>query len=60
MVEWLVTDFFSYFYKSLSEYMIQFQQMISVIIGDQFILWTLVVLFILLLRWLIQPRSNVT
>ena len=58
MVEWLLIDLFPY--GLLSEHIIQFQQVISVIIGNHFILWTLVVLFILLLRWLIQPRSNVT
>jgi hypothetical protein len=56
MVEWLLTNLFPS--GSLTEYLIQFQQVISVIIGNQFILWTVVVLFILLLRWLIQPRSN--
>ena len=56
MVEWLLTNLFPS--GSLTEYLIQFQQAISVIIGNQFILWTVVVLFILVLRWLIQPRSN--
>jgi len=59
MVEWLLTNFFI-LYESLFVYTLQLQQAVRAVIGNQFMLWMLVVLFILLLRWLTQPRSNVT
>jgi len=59
MVEWLLTNFLIGG-ESLSAYIAQFQQTVRTTIGKQVMLWTLVVLFIVLLRWLTRPRNNVT
>ena len=59
MVEWLLIHL-STLYESVRTYIAELQQAISTIIGNQFLLWTAVVLFILVLRWVIQPRSDMT
>jgi hypothetical protein len=57
MVEWLLIHLTT-LYESLRVYTVELQQAISTIIGNQFLLWMVVVLFILVLRWLIQSRSD--
>jgi hypothetical protein len=57
MVEWLLIHLTT-LYESLRAYTVELQQAISTIIGNQFLLWMVVVLFILVLRWLIQSRSD--
>jgi len=57
MVEWLLTHLTT-LYESLRAYTVELQQAISTIIGNQFLLWMVVVLFILVLRWLTQSRSD--
>ena len=57
MVEWLVEKYASA-YEFLSTYLFQLQQIVNAILENQYILWILVVLFILVLRWLTQPRSD--
>ena len=57
MVEWLLIHLTT-LYESLRAYTAELQQAISTIIGNQFLLWMVVVLFVLILRWLTQPRSD--
>ena len=57
MVEWLLIHLTT-LYESLRAYTVELQQAISTIIGNQFLLWMVVVLFILVLRWLTQSRSD--
>jgi hypothetical protein len=57
MVEWLLIHLTT-LYESLCAYTAELQQAISTIIGNQFLLWMVVVLFILVLRWLTQSRSD--
>ena len=57
MVEWLLIPLTT-LYESLCAYTAELQQAISAIIGNQFLLWMVVVLFILVLRWLTQSRSD--
>jgi len=57
MVEWLLIHLTT-LYESLRAYPVELQQAISTIIGNQFLLWMVVVLFILVLRWLTQSRSD--
>lgn len=59
MVEWLLATY-STMYDSLLVYVSQIQQGVSEIVGNQFLLWTVVVLFVLALRWLTQPRNGIT
>lgn len=59
MVEWLSAQY-STTYASLLVYTNQIQQAVSEIIGNQFVLWTVVVLVVLVLRWLTQPRNGMT
>jgi hypothetical protein len=59
MVEWLLIHLTT-LDESLRAYTAELQQAISTIIGNQFLLWMVVVLFILVLRWLTQPRSGMT
>lgn len=44
---------------SLSAYATQFQYNVYRVLDNQIILWTLVILFIVGLRWLTRPRKNV-
>jgi hypothetical protein len=57
MVKWLLIHLTT-LYELLRAYTAEFQQAISTIIGNQFLLWMVVVLFVLILRWLTQPRSD--
>jgi hypothetical protein len=57
MVEWLLIHLTT-LYESLRAYTVELQQAISTIIGNQYLLWVVVVLFILVLRWLTQSRSD--
>jgi|GEM_PF-4160156 len=59
MVEWLLATY-STVYDSLLVYVSKIQQEVSEIVGNQFVLWTVVVLFVLALRWLTQPRNGIT
>ncbi len=58
MVEWLLATYPTV-YDSLLVYVSQIQQRVSEIVGNQFVLWTVVVLFVLALRWLTQPRNDI-
>ncbi len=58
MVEWLLANSLVTGW-SLSAYVTQFQNTVRATMENRYALWAVVVVFILLLRWLTQPRSNV-
>jgi hypothetical protein len=58
MVEWLLANA-QVIGWSLSAYTSQFQRTVHRVLDNQIILWTLVILFIVGLRWLTRPRNNV-
>jgi len=58
MVEWLLTYSFLGG-ESFSFYASQFQYAVHRVLDNQAILWILVILFIVMLRWLTRPRRNV-
>lgn len=58
MVEWLLTNS-QITAWSLSGYITQFQHTVRRSLDD-LVLWVLVILFIVILRWLTGPRNNVT
>ena len=58
MVEWLPPSALTR--SSFSSYVTEIQYLVSSILSNEVLLWTLVVLFILVLRWLVHPKSHVT
>jgi hypothetical protein len=55
MVEWLLANSLVTGW-SLSAYVSQFKQTVNATINNQFALWTIVIVFILMLRTLTSPR----
>lgn len=58
MVEWLLANS-QITGWSVSAYTSQFQHAVHRVLDNQIVLWTLVILFIVGLRWLTRPRKNV-